>query len=64
MTLNKKAQEYYRLKDKHAKEIAEFTDKYCGFAFNDNQRQTLLKSLNSTPGQSWKKAVLHLQDAE
>ena len=64
MTLNKKAQEYYRLKDKHAKEIAEFTDKYCGFAFNDNQRQTLLKKFKFNSCQSWKKAVLHLQDAE
>ena len=43
MTLNKKAQDYYKLKEKQAKELAEFTDKYCGFAFNDNQRQALLK---------------------
>lgn len=43
MPLNKKAQEYFKLKEKHVKELAEFTDKYCGFAFNDNQRQALLK---------------------
>ena len=64
MTLNKKAQEYYRLKDKHAKELAEFTAKYCGYALMIARDRHCLKSLNSTLGQSWKKVVLHLQDAE
>lgn len=64
MTLNKKAQEYYKLKEKHAKELAEFTDKYCGFALMITRDRRCLKSLNSTLGQSWKKAVLHLQDVE
>lgn len=46
MTINNKAQEYLDFKSAQHKEIAEFTDKYCGWAFNDDQRKGLLKKFN------------------